>query len=94
LSVNILANNIRAARKKWGMSQEVMGKLFGCDQASISFWERGLIVPSGVGMTSIAAAFGCRREDLATEGLFIPDQPVGLPVFHVNIAPLPTEKAG
>ena len=59
-----IATNIMKARKACGWNQSAMAKVLGVNQASISLWETGKIVPSGSALTSLGALFGCRREEL------------------------------
>ena len=71
-----LGDRIRAVRMSWRWSQEEMAGALRVDQASISFWERDKIKPSGSAIVALASLFRTSIE--ALEGGFefkIPDPP-------------------
>lgn len=47
-----------------GMTQQQLAEAVGCKQANVSRWERGIVVPSAKKLAAIAAALGCRMDDL------------------------------
>lgn len=56
-SLKTLGERIKAVRTAWGWSQEEMAETLRVDQASISFWERDKIKPSGSAMVALSALF-------------------------------------
>ena len=50
-------DRVKAVRRSWGWSQEKLAKAVMVDQASISFWERNKIKPSGTGLVVLASLF-------------------------------------
>ena len=77
-----LAGRIFAVRKAWGWSQHKMAHVLGVDQASISLWERGCIIPSGSAVVALCALFGCRYQALDDgTGWVLPNGPADLPIF-------------
>jgi len=50
----LLAQRLLEIRLKWGWAQTHMAEALGCDQASISFWERGRIHPGKCALTALA----------------------------------------
>ncbi|MDR0498503.1 MAG: helix-turn-helix domain-containing protein [Holophagales bacterium] len=52
-----LGERIKAVRLAWDWPQEEMAEILRVDQASISFWERDKIKPSGSAMVALAALF-------------------------------------
>ena len=71
-----LGERILAIRKAWGWPQEKMSETMHVDQASISFWERDVIIPSGSSMIALSALFRLSVEALETGvGFMIPDPP-------------------
>lgn len=71
-----LGERIKTVRSAWGWSQEEMAAMLRVDQASISFWERDRIVPSGSAMVALAALFRLDPESLETgRGFVVPDPP-------------------
>lgn len=67
---------IRAVRRKWGWSQEDVARAVRVDQASISFWERDKVRPSGSALVALASLFRTSVETLeAGEGFKVPDAP-------------------
>jgi DNA-binding XRE family transcriptional regulator len=71
-----LGARVKAVRSAWGWSQETMADILRVDQASVSFWERGKIQPSGSAMVALSALFRCTIHELETgEGFRIPEAP-------------------
>ena len=52
-----LGERIRAVRRSWQWSQEELARLLKVDQASVSFWERDKVKPSGSALISLASLF-------------------------------------
>jgi len=78
--VATLGERIRAIRTAWGWSQSQVCGLLHVDQASISFWERDRVIPSGSALVALAALFRCSVEALETgSGFVISDPPFQLP---------------
>lgn len=76
VELHTMGERIKAIRTAWGWSQEEMASVLRVDQASISFWERDRIVPSGSAMVALAALFRLDPESLETgRGFVIPDRP-------------------
>lgn len=75
-SLNTLGERIKAVRLGWSWSQEEMAEALRVDQASISFWERDKIKPSGSAMVALAALFRTGVEALEKgNGFVVPDPP-------------------
>lgn len=71
-----LGERIKAVRTAWAWSQEEMATTLRVDQASISFWERDRIVPSGSAMVALATLFRLEPGALETgRGFVVPDAP-------------------
>lgn len=71
-----LGERIKAVRASWSWSQEEMADALRVDQASISFWERDKIKPSGSAMVALAALFRTSVEALESgSGFVVPDPP-------------------
>jgi len=71
-----LGERIKAVRTAWGWSQEEMATTLRVDQASISFWERDRIIPSGSAMVALATLFRLDPDALETgRGFVLPDPP-------------------
>ena len=92
--VATLGERIRAVRTAWGWSQTQVCDLLHVDQASISFWERDRIIPSGSALVALAALFRCSVEALETgKGFVISDPPSRLSgglyrgIFAVSACP-------
>ncbi|MCE1229842.1 MAG: helix-turn-helix domain-containing protein [Firmicutes bacterium] len=67
-------------RLRWDWSQEEMANTLQVDQASISFWERNKIRPSGSAMVALAALFRTSLAALETgENFVVPDPPSRVP---------------
>jgi len=78
--LNSLGDRIKAVRLHWVWSQEEMAATLRVDQASISFWERDKIKPSGSAMVALAALFRTSLKALETgESFILPDPPSCLP---------------
>lgn len=76
-----LGERIKAVRLTWGWSQEEMAETLRVDQASISFWERDKIKPSGSAMVALAALFRTSLDALESGmGFVLPDPPSRLPL--------------
>ena len=56
-ALSTLGKRIKAVRLAWDWAQEELAELLRVDQASISFWERDKIKPSGAAMIALAALF-------------------------------------
>lgn len=75
-SYRTMGERIKAVRTTWAWSQEEMASALRVDQASISFWERDRIVPSGSAMVALAALIRTSPEALETgKGFVVPDPP-------------------
>ena len=59
-----LLNNLEAARKTAGLTQQQLSELAGVSRKSINAIENGVYVPSTVLALKIAETLGCRVEDL------------------------------
>lgn len=59
-----LENRVRADRERRGWSQAELAQRSGLSRAGVSAIESGRLVPSTAAALSLAAAFGCRVEDL------------------------------
>jgi transcriptional regulator with XRE-family HTH domain len=71
-----MGERIKAVRTAWGWSQEEMASALRVDQASISFWERDRIVPSGSAMVALAGLIRTSPEALETgKGFVVPAAP-------------------
>nr|WP_320132437.1 helix-turn-helix domain-containing protein [uncultured Holophaga sp.] len=76
ISLDSLGGRIKAVRVTWRWSQEEMAEALRVDQASISFWERDKIVPSGSAMVALAALFRTSVDALEKgDGFVVPDPP-------------------
>lgn len=76
LPTSTIGERIKAVRVSWRWSQEEMASALRVDQASISFWERGKIRPSGSAIVALSSLF--RASTAALEegtGFRIPDPP-------------------
>jgi len=71
-----LGERIKAVRLAWDWPQEEMAEILRVDQASISFWERDKIKPSGSAMVALAALFRTTIDALESgEKFMIPAAP-------------------
>ena len=59
-----LLNNLEAARKSAGLTQQQLSELAEVSRKSINAIENGVYVPSTVLALKIAVTLGCRVEDL------------------------------
>ena len=59
-----LLNNLEAARKSAGLTQQQFSELAAVSRKSINAIENGVYVPSTVLALKIAETLGCRVEDL------------------------------
>jgi len=79
-ALNTLGERIKAVRVHWVWSQEEMAATLRVDQASISFWERDKIKPSGSAMVALAALFRTSLKALESgESFVLPDPPSRAP---------------
>jgi transcriptional regulator with XRE-family HTH domain len=75
-STNTLGDRIKAVRLTWKWSQEEMAEALRVDQASISFWERDKIKPSGSAIVALASLFRTSTDALESgQGFRVPDPP-------------------
>ncbi len=75
-SLKSLGERIKAVRLSWGWSQEEMAETLRVDQASISFWERDKIKPSGSALVALSALFRTSLDSLEKgPGFVLPDPP-------------------
>ena len=61
-----LSNRVREERLRRGWSQDVLAARAGLSRAGVSAVETSRLVPSAAAALALAAAFGCRVEDLFT----------------------------
>ena len=59
-----LTNRVREERLRRGWSQDDLARRAGVSRAGVSATETGRLVPSAAAALALAAAFGCRVEDL------------------------------
>jgi len=74
--LSTLGERIKAIRLNWDWSQEEIAGAMRVDQATISFWERGKVRPTGSAIVALASLF--RSSPAALEngnGFRIPDPP-------------------
>jgi len=75
-ALSTLGERIKAVRGAWRWSQEEMAETLRVDQASISFWERGKIRPSGSALVAMAALFRTSIDALEKgDGFIVPAAP-------------------
>jgi transcriptional regulator with XRE-family HTH domain len=90
-----LGLNIRATRKAWGLSQQAFGSAIRCDQASVSFWERDRVTPSGAALTALSCLLGISVAQLLDVDTFVvPAGPADIPAFHHLFAERALGKVG
>lgn len=78
LPTSTIGERIKAIRVSWRWSQEEMANALRVDQASISFWERDKIRPSGSAIVALSSLFRASTEALEGGiGFRIPDPPFG-----------------
>ena len=76
LAPSSLGARIKAVRMNWRWSQKDMAHALRVDQATISFWERDKVTPSGSGIVALASLFRMSAEAMAKgTGFRIPDAP-------------------
>ena len=76
LPTSTMGERIKAIRVSWRWSQEEMANALRVDQASISFWERDKIRPSGSAIVALSSLFRASTEALEGGiGFRIPDPP-------------------
>ena len=76
LPTSTMGERIKAIRVSWRWSQEEMAEALRVDQASISFWERDKIKPSGSAIVALASLFRTSTDALEGGlGFKIPDPP-------------------
>jgi len=66
-----LGGRIKAVRTEWDWAQDELAEILRVDQASISFWERDKIKPSGAAMAALSALFRTTPEALETGQDFV-----------------------
>ncbi len=89
-SLNTLGERIKAVRMLWAWSQEEMAETLRVDQASISFWERDKIKPSGSALVALAALFRTSLEALEHgKGFILPDPPSRMPASKKSEREMP-----
>jgi len=66
-----LGERIKAVRIEWDWAQDELAEILRVDQASISFWERDKIKPSGAAMVALAALFRTTADALETGQDFV-----------------------
>ncbi|MCL1908165.1 MAG: helix-turn-helix domain-containing protein [Holophagaceae bacterium] len=76
-ATSTLGGRIKTVRLAWGWAQEELAEILRVDQASVSFWERDKIKPSGSAMLALAALFRTTIDALETggEGFRVPVAP-------------------
>lgn len=73
-----LGARIKSVRRAWGWAQEELAEILRVDQASISFWERDKIKPSGSALVALAALFRTTVEAIEKGDNFaVPTPPWG-----------------
>jgi len=89
-SLNTLGERIKAVRVTWAWSQEEMAEALRVDQASISFWERDKIKPSGSALVALSALFRTSVDALEHgKGFVLPDAPSRAPVSKKSEREMP-----
>ncbi len=75
-ALSTLGDRIKSVRRTWKWSQQDMAEVLRVDQASISFWERDKIRPSGSAIVALASLFRTSVDALEGGSEFnIPDPP-------------------
>jgi len=65
----IVGKNIRARRKKLGLSQGALADLLHLShQTSVSYWECGRVCPNAAGLCDLANVFDCTVDELLGRG--------------------------
>jgi len=89
-SLNTLGERIKAVRVTWAWSQEEMAEALRVDQASISFWERDKIKPSGSALVALSALFRTSVDALEHgKGFVLPDAPSRAPISKKSEREMP-----
>ena len=71
-----LGERIKAIRLNWRWSQGELAHALRVDQASISYWERGKVKPSGSGLVALASLFRTSAEAMEEgTGFQMPEPP-------------------
>ena len=84
-----LGRRLKAVRLAWGWAQEEVAEILRVDQASISFWERDKIRPSGSAVVALAALFRTTVDALETGENFVVPEPPKRGDGHRNARALP-----
>jgi transcriptional regulator with XRE-family HTH domain len=63
-----VANQVRGARRRAGLTQKELGKELGVGSITVSRWERGVTTPSLVRLKGLAEVTGTPLEDLVPPG--------------------------
>lgn len=63
ISIDTMADKIRARRIELGMTQDQLAKEIGAKQCVVANWERGLAVPRTQMLPKVAKTLGCRHID-------------------------------
>lgn len=81
-----LGGRIRTVRLKWHWSQEKLAEAVGCDQRTLSAWERDVYQPSSPALELLAALFCLSADSLRSgRGFRIPEPPAA----HIAEAAIP-----
>lgn len=88
IKMPIIAKNIRAIRKHWKLTQKELAGVIRMDQGSVSFWEKGVVHPSGPALVALADIFRTTIHALETQEIVLPDP---LPVGGFRGAALPDD---
>ena len=71
-----LGERIKAVRVSWRWSQGELAHALRVDQASVSYWERGKVKPSGSGLLALASLFRTSARSMEEgTGFQIPEPP-------------------
>ncbi|HNX95636.1 MAG TPA: helix-turn-helix transcriptional regulator [Holophaga sp.] len=90
-----LGDRVRKIRKAWRWTQRDIAERLNLQTASVSAWERGVALPTGSSLVSLAALLNTSPEVLKGDAPFsIPDQPQGVaePQWKAYQLPLPTDR--
>lgn len=62
---DVIGKNIRKRREALGLSQNKLSKLTGIgNNASVSFWENGIVCPGAYALMQLSRVFGCTIDAL------------------------------
>lgn len=64
----IFAENLRAARRRRGLTQRELGAMLQYSEKSVSKWESGVAMPPSALLPALADALTCRVDDLLYDG--------------------------